>query len=167
MSQDGKTHPLVTAAALAAGSEYPFRHPLNPRSEIHFRGIDGQSMSERAGLRRLSVYTARIPPGGESFVYHRHHHEEEYLYVLAGRGVVVIDDVEHEIGPGDFAGFPARGPAHLVKNPSDADLVLLMGGERCAMEVADCPRLGKRMLRSGGESWLINEGALEKLEFGA
>lgn len=166
MTAPAKTHPLVTAAAIAAGSDYPFRHPLNPRGEIHFRGIDGQSMSERAGLRRLSVYTARIPPGAESFAYHRHHYEEEWLYVLGGRGVLVIDDVEHEIGPGDFAGFPARGPAHLVKNPFDADLVLLTGGERCAMEVADFPQLGKRMIRSGGESWFVDDEAMAKIEFG-
>ncbi len=152
-----KPAPLVTAAALAAGTEYPFKHPLNPRSEIHFRGIDGQSMSERAGLRRLSVYTARIPPGAESFVYHSHHHEEEWLYVLAGRGAIVIGEVEHAIGPGDFAGFAPGGPAHLVKNPSDGDLVLLMGGERREMELADIPHLGKRLLRSNGKMWLLDE----------
>lgn len=162
MSSPDKPHPLVTAAAIAAGAEHPFRHPLNPRSEIHFRGIDGQTMSERAGLRRLSVYTARIPPGRESFAYHLHHHEEEWLYVLAGRGVVVIDDVSHEIGPGDFAGFPAGGPAHLVTNPFDADLVLLVGGERREMELADFPHLGKRLLRSGGEIWFLDESGMKK-----
>lgn len=161
MSDAPKPHPLVTAAALAAGTEYPFRHPLNPRSEIHFRGIDGQSMSERAGLSRISVYTARIPPGGESFVYHKHYHEEEFFFVLAGRGVVVIDDVEHEIGPGDFAGFPAGGPAHLVKNPFDADLVLLTGGERREMEIAEFPHLGKRFVRSGGAMWIVDESGMK------
>lgn len=166
MSDPAKPHPLVTAADLAAGREYPFRHPLNPRSEIHFRGIDGQSMSERAGLRRLSVYTARIPPGGESFVYHRHHHEEEWLYVLSGRGALVIDDVEHAIGPGDFAGFAPGGAAHLVRNPSDADLVLLTGGERREMELADFPHLGKRLLRSGGETWILDDAGMKKLDFG-
>ena len=79
--------PVVTAAALAAGPEHPFFHPLNPNSEIHFRGVDGKSMSELAGLQRVSVYTARIPPGRESFAFHAHRHEEEFLFVLSGRGV--------------------------------------------------------------------------------
>ena len=166
MSTSDKPHPLVRAATLVAGTDYPFRHPLNPASEIHFRGVDGKSMSELAGLERVSVYTARIPPGRESFVYHSHRHEEEFLYVLAGRGVVEIGEDSYEIGPGDFLGFPAGGPAHLVKNPFEADLVVLAGGERRHAEVADFPRHGKRLVRSGDQVWLVDADAMKDFPSG-
>jgi uncharacterized cupin superfamily protein len=38
---------------------------------------------------------------------------------------------------------------HHLKNPFDQELVYLMGGENREFEVADFPRLGKRMVKSG------------------
>lgn len=66
------------------------------------------SLSERAGMKRLGIHVARLPPGRESFVYHSHQLEEEWLFVLEGRGRVEIDGVMHELQPGDFVGFAAR-----------------------------------------------------------
>jgi hypothetical protein len=37
---------------------------------------------------------------------------------------------------------------HHLKNPFDQELVYLMGGENRDFEVADFPRLGKRMVKS-------------------
>ena len=37
---------------------------------------------------------------------------------------------------------------HYLKNPFDQELVYLMGGENREFEVADFPRLGKRMVKS-------------------
>ena len=91
-----------------------------------------------------------MPPGKESFVYHSHQHEEEWLYILSGRGVAEIDGEELEVGPGDFMAFSTPSVPHHLKNPFDQELVYLMGGENREFEVADFPRLGKRMIKSGG-----------------
>jgi len=45
--------------------------------------------------------------------------------------------------------FPTPSVPHHLKNPFDEELVYLMGGENREIEVADFPRLGKRMVRSG------------------
>jgi uncharacterized cupin superfamily protein len=119
------------------------RHPLNPKSLTLQRGL-----SRITGLARVGVTHVRIPPGQESFVYHSHEHEEEFLYVLSGRGIAEIGDSEFEVGPGDFMGFPTPSVGHHLRNPFAEDLVYLMGGERREMEVADFPRLKKRMYRS-------------------
>jgi uncharacterized cupin superfamily protein len=95
------------------------------------------------------VNIARIPPGKESFVYHSHHHEEEWLYILSGRGVGEIDGEEFEVGPGDFMAFPAPSVPHHLKNPFDQEFVYLMGGENRQFDMADFPRLGKRIVKSG------------------
>jgi uncharacterized cupin superfamily protein len=126
------------------GAEASAAHPLNPSSEVK-----GFTLSRMAGLARCGVNLIRIPPGKESFVYHEHKTEEEWLFVLSGRGAAEVNDETVEIGPGDFLGFPAPGFAHHLKNPFAEDLVYLTGGERHDAEVADFPRLGKRLVRVG------------------
>ncbi|HKH76125.1 MAG TPA: cupin domain-containing protein [Rubrobacteraceae bacterium] len=75
--------------------------------------------------------------------------EEEWVFVIPGRGVAEIDGEEFEVGAGDFMGFPAPQVAHHLRNPGDEDLVYLVGGENLEVDIADFPRLGKRMLRRG------------------
>ena len=71
--------------------------------------------------------------------------------MISGRGVAERSGEEYEVAAGDFMGFPTPGVAHHLRNPYDEDLVYLVGGESHEVEVADFPRLGKRMLRRGQE----------------
>ena len=134
---------IIRAAERTAERELHFAHPLNPSSDIH-----GFPLSSAAGLKHVAIWWARVPPGKESFIYHRHHTEEEFLYVLSGRAIIEIEGADHEVGPGDFVGFRA-GTAHHLRNPFDADVVYLSGGESREVEIADFPRIGKRMVRVG------------------
>jgi uncharacterized cupin superfamily protein len=134
---------IVRAADIAAHSQQ-FSHPWNPASEMH-----GTQLARSVGLRRTGVNFIRVPPGKDSFVYHSHQCEEEWVYLLSGRAIALIDDVEYEVGAGDFIGFPTPSVAHLLRNPGPADLVYLSGGENRDFDVADFPRLGKRMIRTG------------------
>src|SRR6267142_2807777 len=122
------------------------QHPMNPNSEIH-----GWSLSDLCGLQRVGLHLIRIPPGKESFIFHKHHLEEEFLYVLSGKAGLEADDQTYELGPGDFVGLAAPSVGHHLKNPGDTDLVYLSGGERREFELADFPRHNKRMARLGRE----------------
>ncbi len=137
---------LVRAADHASAREaaWSFSHPFNPASQI-----DGVALSRLTGLERTGVNLARVPPGKEAFAYHSHATEEEWIYILSGRGIAEIDGAEHEVGPGDFMGFPTPSVAHHLRNPFDVELVYLVGGERRSAEIADFPRVGKRMIRVG------------------
>jgi uncharacterized cupin superfamily protein len=119
------------------------------------------SLGDDVGLERIGVHLIRVPPGKESCIYHAHAAEEEWIYILSGRGVAEIDDEEHEVGPGDFMGFPTPSVAHQLRNPFDEDLVYLVGGERRDMEVGEFPRLGKHAIRIGREAYLVDSAALE------
>lgn len=132
-----KAHEVVEGA-------FGFSHPWNPNSEIF-----GTRLSSLVGLSRTGVNWVRIPARKESFVYHSHQREEEWIYVISGRGVAEIDGEEFEVSAGDFMGFPTPSVAHHLRNPYDEDLVYLVGGENLDVEIADFPRLGKRMLRRG------------------
>lgn len=132
---------LLRATDVAARSQ-TFSHPWNPNSEV-----TGYQLGKSTGLRRIGVNFARLAPGKESFVYHSHWTEEEWIYILEGRGMARIDDVEYEVGPGDFMAFPTPGVAHHLSNPFADELVYLMGGENHAQDVADFPDLGKRVFK--------------------
>jgi len=121
-----------------------FSHPWNPRSLMR-----GTQLARSVGLKRTGVNFMRVPPGRESYVYHAHRFEEEWVYVLSGSAVALIDGTEYAIGPGDFVGFPTPSVPHLLRNTGAADLVYLVGGEHREFDVAEFPALGKRMVRTG------------------
>lgn len=143
MSSEKPRRSLVQASEIAK-QEQQFSHPWNPNSEIR-----GTRLSQLTDLSRLGVSLVRIAPGKESFVYHSHYCEEEWVYILSGRGIAEIDGKQHEISPGDFMGFGTPSVAHHLRNPFDTELVYLMGGESRAVEIADFPKLNRRMLRRG------------------
>ncbi len=150
-------HPhLVRSEDVPRAEEEHFAHPLNDASDLY-----GVSLSERVGLRRIGVHRVRVPPGKEAFIYHSHAVEEEFVYILEGRGVAEIAGEEFEVGPGDFMGFPAPSVPHHLKNPNDSDLVYLMGGERREVEIAEFPRLGKHLVRTGREAFLVDSRHLQ------
>jgi len=139
-------HPRLLKAAQIKVQEQTFHHPWNKKS-----AITGVMLGRTLGLVRTGVNIGRVPPGKESFVYHLHHREEEWIYVLAGKGIAEIDDQKFEVEPGDFMAFPTPLVAHHMRNPFTEDLAYLFGGENLEYEIADFPKLGKRMLRRGQE----------------
>ena len=134
--------PLILKAEKIAENAQTFSHPWNPKSEM-----SGTPLGRTVGLKRTGVNLLKVPPGKESFVYHSHQREEEWIYVLSGRGIAEIDEETFEVSAGDFMGFPTPSVAHHLKNAGDEDLLYLVGGENLDIEIADFPRLGKRMLR--------------------
>ena len=141
----------IVRAADSAAHAQEFSHPWNPESLMR-----GTQLARSVGLRRTGVNLIRIPAGKESFAYHSHQHEEEWIYVLSGRAVALIDDVEYEIGGGDFIGFPTPSVAHHLRNPGPDELVYLVGGENRDNEIADFPKLGKRIVRRGKDVEIVD-----------
>lgn len=150
---------LIKASDIKA-REAQFSHPWNPKSLLI-----GTQISRMIGLKRTGVTIARMPAGKESFVYHSHHLEEEWLYILSGNGIAEIDGVEYEVGAGDFMAFPTPSVAHHLRNPNPEDLVYLMGGENLETEIADFPKMDKRMLRHGGTVEVYNLSDVKKNPF--
>jgi uncharacterized cupin superfamily protein len=138
--------PALLRAAEIRARESSHSHPWNPQSQLI-----GLRLSTATGLQRTGVSLVRLPPGKESFVYHAHRFEEEWIYILSGRGIAEIDGAEYQVGAGDFMGFGTPGVAHHLRNPFHEPLQYLMGGENREFEIAEFPRLGKRMVRAGTE----------------
>ena len=116
---------FIAAAEIAALDEKRVIHPLNANTHRLTR-----SLGDVAGMRTLGVHMVRVEPGRDTTEYHFHHAEEEFLYILGGRGTAEVGDETFDVGPGDFLGFPAGGPAHVMRNPGPGNLACLMVGER-------------------------------------
>ena len=140
--QDAKSY--LSRTDIAQLPEAHVSHPLNPNSDVFLKRL-----APVFGLKRLALYVARVPPGKESFVYHRHEQDEEFLVVLSGKGLAEIGEDVIEVRSGDIMGFPAPdGPPHHLTNPFDKDLVYLMGGESSSFDIAHFPKLRQSMLFS-------------------
>ena len=152
--------PLWKADEIEAQPDVQIRHPWNPESEVYIKPL-----SLGAGLSRVVLSLARVPPGKESFIYHSHERDEEFLYILSGKGRAEIGDDSFEVGAGDFMGFVAPGVAHHLINSHDEDLVYLMGGERSGLDIGHFPKMGRRILFGPSGISAVEEGDLTPMSF--
>jgi len=90
-----------------------------------FVTLDGSEIREWAGLasapaRNQSLAEATIAPGAATTAHYHRVTEELYL-VREGRGLLVIDGEQREIGPGDCA-LIAPGAVHKLHNVGEGPL---------------------------------------------
>src|ERR1700758_3694683 len=110
----------IDEAPTRVGTSYP------PPFDAPCRARVRRQLGEAAGLTQFGVNLLRLPPGGWSSQRHWHSAEDEFVYVLEGEGVLVTDEGEQALRPGDCAGFPGGvANGHHIQNRSDRDLVLL------------------------------------------
>jgi uncharacterized cupin superfamily protein len=150
-AQKPASTPRVLVLAAERATPLQFRHPDNANAEVFLTAL-----SRPTGLKRVAVVHSRVPAGRDAFAYHQHLHDEEWMYVVSGRGVVEVGDTAHEVGPGDFLGFPAGGPAHNSR-ALEGELVCVQGGDawsRSTIEIVDFPRLGLRRTMVGTRNQL-------------
>lgn len=149
---------LHTAAQIRRLPEQKFVHFLNPGAIRYTR-----SLGDAAGLETLGVHLVRLKGGDESTEYHFHHQDEEWVYVLSGSGIAEIGRKKYKVGAGDFMGFVAGSEPHAMRNPHKKELVYLVGGNRCPLDVCDYPRIKKRRYRENGENSYVDLAALSQL----
>ncbi len=135
-----------------------FIHFLNPGAIRYTR-----SLGDASGLQTIGVHLVRLKQGDESTEYHFHHQDEEWVYILSGKGIAEIGSKKYKIGAGDFMGFVAASQPHAMTNPNKTDLLYLVGGNRCPLDVCDYPRINKRRYRMNGDNVYLDLAALSPL----
>ena len=58
-------------------------------------------------VKNLSVAIAEIP-SNSSTKLHRHENFEEVYHIIEGRGIVLVEGDEYEVGKGDFVHIPIK-----------------------------------------------------------
>ena len=93
------------------------------------RGRWYRRLAPAAGLTEFGVSQVVLKPGAWSSQRHWHIGEDEFLVMISGEAVLVDDDGEHLLRPGDCAAFPKNdGNGHHLQNWSDADCVFVVVG---------------------------------------
>jgi uncharacterized cupin superfamily protein len=115
----------VEALEVRSGCNYP-----EPFRDICL-GATWRRLGDAGGLTDFGVNLSRLPPGKWSSQRHWHTHEDEFVLVLEGEVVLVEDDGETVLRPGDCAAWKAGVQnGHCLQNRSGADAVYLEVGSR-------------------------------------
>jgi uncharacterized cupin superfamily protein len=107
------------------GTNYPeeFAHHMTHRIR--------QALGDAGGLAQFGVNLLQLPPGAWSAQRHWLTHEDEFVYIVSGEVVLITDEGEQVMRPGDFAAFPANvANGHHMVNRSDKLAVCLEVGAR-------------------------------------
>jgi uncharacterized cupin superfamily protein len=130
--------PVAVAAAAALPRARPSNYPEPFRQQV--AGREKRALGDVFGLANFGVNLTRMAPGAISAPRHSHSRQDEFIYIPEGRPILVTDAGETELEAGMCAGFKAgTGNAHQLVNRSDAELVYLEVGDRCAGDAADYP----------------------------
>jgi uncharacterized cupin superfamily protein len=115
----------MSAAPFRRGAPYPPPYDAPCAARLRRR------LGDAAGLMGFGVNHLTLPPGAWSSQRHWHSHEDEFVWVLSGEVVLVIDAGEEVLRAGDCAAFRAGDPdGHHFVNRSDAEVTLLEVGNR-------------------------------------
>ena len=120
-----------------SGTNYPEPHNENTRGRTTF------ALTSQLGLRQFGVNRVELAPGSWSTQRHWHRSNDEAVIVVSGELVLVTDDGEQLLGPGDCVGFKAGDRnAHHLQNRSDQVAVYFDIGGRDPWDVSTFPDIG-------------------------
>lgn len=115
---------------LETGSSYPepYATEMGDRS--------WQSLGDAGGLTQFGVRLMIMQPGSKSSLRHWHKTEDEFVMVTEGELILVQDNGEITVRPGDCAAFPAGDTnGHHLINRTDAEARFLVIGTRVSHDV--------------------------------
>jgi uncharacterized cupin superfamily protein len=119
--------------AIVATEAAPRTKPTNYPEPFASRmaGREKRPLADVFGLSNFGVNLTRLAPGGASALRHSHSKQDEFVYILAGKPLLVTDQGETVLGPGMCAGFKAGiGEGHHLINPTNEDVLYLEIGDR-------------------------------------
>ena len=110
-----------------------------------------------SGLSEYGVSHVTLKPGAWSSQRHWHEAEDEFVVMLSGEAVLVDDNGEHVMRPGDCASFPmGDGNGHVLQNRSDAECVFIAVGRKGD---GDCHYPDIDMHLPGGQGFTRKDGS--------
>ena len=103
-------------------------------------GRERKRLGNAVGLSQFGVNLTTLKPGAASALRHWHEQEDELVFILEGEVVLIEDDGETVLKPGDAAGFKANSRhGHQLVNKSNSDVVYLEVGTRSKYERVEYP----------------------------
>jgi uncharacterized cupin superfamily protein len=111
-------------------------------------GRERKRLGNAAGLDQFGINLTTLKAGAASALRHWHEQEDEFIYILQGEVVLIENDGEAVLHPGDAAGFKANAPnGHQLVNRSSRDVIYLEIGTRSKHERVDYPDVDLQVIR--------------------
>lgn len=143
----------IDNAPTGHGAGYPeeFAAPCKPRRRWR--------LGDAVGLDQFGVNLLRLPAGAWSSQRHWHSAEDEFVWVVEGEVVLIEEDGETTLRPGDCGGFKAGvANGHKIENRSDREAVLLeVGSRRPTEDACDYPDIDM-ILPKGADRYFHRDG---------
>lgn len=107
------------------------------------KGRTSWSLTRALGLSQFGINRVELAPGSWSTQRHWHKTNDEAVIVISGELVLVTDDGEDVLRPGDCVGFKAGDRnAHHLQNRGDQVSIYFDIGGRDAWDVSTFPEMG-------------------------
>ena len=137
----------LSTVPVKTGSIYP-----EPYAAM-MRGRSSLRLGEAGGLDQFGVNLVTLEPGALSTLRHWHLNEDEFVMVTEGRCVLVEDQGETPMGPGDCAAFPAGAAnGHHFVNRSDGPARFLVIGSKAPREIATYSDVDLKVTMEAGKA---------------
>lgn len=137
----------LASLPVRTGSIYP-----SPYAEM-VAGRSSVRLGDAGGLTQFGVNLVTLQPGAMSSLRHWHMAEDEFVMVTEGECVMVQDEGETLMGPGDCAAFPAGSTnGHHFLNRSDRVARFLVIGSKAPREVATYSDVDLKVEMEGGKA---------------
>ncbi|MEP3889645.1 MAG: cupin domain-containing protein [Hellea sp.] len=110
-----------------SGTNYPapFAAPCMARRK--------KAIGDAGGLTQFGAHIITLAPGAWSSQRHWHSAEDELVMILEGHPILIDNDGETQLNPGDITTHPANdGNGHHMKNQTEQDVKFLIIGTRNA-----------------------------------
>ncbi|MFV2093095.1 MAG: cupin domain-containing protein [Hyphomicrobiales bacterium] len=121
----------LSKTPLKTGSIYPepYATEMTGRSSLR--------LGDAAGLTQFGANLVILAPGAKSSLRHWHENEDEFVMVTTGELILVMDEGETPMQPGDCAGFAAGvANGHHLVNRTNTEARFLVIGTRATQEIA-------------------------------
>jgi uncharacterized cupin superfamily protein len=137
--------------------------PAPPRKSIYpapyaalVEGRVRHRLGDHFGLRNFGINLTVLAPGAISALLHHHDKQDEFIYVVSGTPILVLDGTEHPLQPGDCCGFKAgSGVAHQLLNRSSQPVHYLEAGDRTAGDVPVYPFDDLQLTQAQDGGWSV------------
>jgi uncharacterized cupin superfamily protein len=115
----------ISAIEEASGTGYP------PPFDAIVEGRSRKRLGNAGGLTQFGVNLCRLAPGAGSSQRHWHEEADELVFMLEGEAVLIENEGETVLKPGDAATFKAGvANGHHIVNRSNRDALFLEIGTR-------------------------------------
>ena len=137
----------LSKVPVKTGSIYP-----EPYASM-VKGRSSLRLGDAGGLTQFGVNLVMLEPGAMSSLRHWHMAEDEFVMVTEGECVMVQDEGETVMRPGDCAAFPAGSTdGHHFLNRTDKVAKFLVIGSKAKREVATYSDVDLKVEIEGGKA---------------